>query len=208
MKIVKELPGQSDLQNDEKAILLRAYGKGSDVLVDRGMEAVTHGMLAERGLAAPLLALFQNGLLYGFTPGHVCTPQDLAKETVWRAIAARLGEWHARLPLPEPGPREKQSIGSASGAQTPLCGAGRSPSPNIWTVIRKWISALPARNEAEESQKAVLQKELERSFVELDHDRGLGHHGVSTYLRLFTQVHATHHPCSMYWATVTFLPQI
>ena len=198
MKIVKENPGHSDVQNDKEAILLRAYGTGSDILVDRDTEAMTHQLLAQRGLAAPLLARFQNGLLYGYSPGRVCTTQDLAEEDVWRAIAARLGEWHARLPLPSPRASETQDLSTTSSAQMPPYIAGRSESPNIWTVIQKWISVLPSRTEVEQAQKAVLQKELERSFNELNHDRSLGHHGVSCSLNLSMQANATYHPYSMY----------
>ena len=198
MKIVKETPGHSDLQNDKEAILLRAYGTGSDILVDRDTEAMTHELLAQRGLAAPLLARFQNGLLYGYSLGRVCTTQDLTQEDVWRAIAARLGEWHARLPLPSSRASETQDLSITSSAQIAPYVTGRSQSPSIWTVIQKWISVLPTRTEVEEAQKAVLQKELERSFDELDHDRSLGHHGVSYSLNLCTQANATYHPCSMY----------
>jgi hypothetical protein len=35
MKAVNNLPGLSKLEVDEDAILLRAYGKGTDVLIDR-----------------------------------------------------------------------------------------------------------------------------------------------------------------------------
>ena len=144
------------------------------------MEAVTHALLAARGLAAPLLARFHNGLLYGYTPGRVCSPQDLQKEMVWRAVAARLGEWHARLPLPLLDVVESQHELAATNASDDQGIIGRSQSANIWSVIRKWISALPTRNETEETQKTVLQKEVEKSFGALNHDRGLGHRGVST----------------------------
>ncbi|KAL9099508.1 MAG: hypothetical protein Q9163_005004 [Psora crenata] len=100
LKITKESPGRSDFQNDKEAVLLRVYGKNLEVLVDRDTEAKTYALLAERALAPPLLVRFNNGLLYAFLPGRVCTPQDLLKEPVWRAVAVRLGEWHARLPLP------------------------------------------------------------------------------------------------------------
>ena len=78
---------------------MRAYGRDSEVLIDRDMEATTHALPADRGLASPLLSLFKNGLLYNFLPGRVCTPADLSTEPIWRAVARRLGEWHARLPL-------------------------------------------------------------------------------------------------------------
>ena len=39
-------------------------------------------------------------------------------------------------------------------------------SPNIWTVLEKWTSALPAGDENEKIRKAVLQEQLKRFFDE------------------------------------------
>ena len=149
MKLSKERPHHPIASSDEDAILLRAYGNGSDVLVDRDMEAHTHTLLTQQGLAAPLLARFQNGLLYKFTPGRVCTAQDLGAESTWRAVAAKLGEWHARLPLP------KRELGSKR---------------NIWTVLEQWAAALPADEPEEDKRKKTLEEEVQRSMVELRQD--------------------------------------
>ena len=149
MKLSKERPHHPISGSDEEAILLRAYGNGSDILVDRDMEAHTHTLLTRQGLAAPLLARFQNGLLYRFTPGRVCTAQDLGRESTWRAVAAKLGEWHARLPLP------KQELGNER---------------NIWTVLKQWVAALPADEPEEDKRKKSLEAELQRSMVELGQD--------------------------------------
>ena len=73
LKVSKPQPGQLEPDVDKGAILLRAYGNDSDILIDRDMEATTHALLAERDLAAPLLARFQNGFLYSFLPGCACT---------------------------------------------------------------------------------------------------------------------------------------
>ena len=149
MKLSKERPHHPNSDSDNQAILLRAYGNGSDILVDRDMEARTHTLLTQQGLAAPLLARFQNGLLYKFSPGRVCTAQDLRRESIWRAVAARLGEWHARLPLPKQEPGNER---------------------NIWTVLKQWVAALPADESEEDKRKKTLEEELQRSMVELRQD--------------------------------------
>jgi hypothetical protein len=51
-------------------------------------------------------------------------------------------------------------------------------TPNLWTVMQKWIFALPITNEAEKKRKDVLQKELERTVSELGDTPGLGKDGV------------------------------
>lgn len=98
LKITKVIPGNSVIENDQSAIILRANGDEPKVLVDRGLEADTHAMLAERNMAAPLLARFRNGLLYSYLPGRTCGLEELASEQVWSSVAAKLGEYHAKMP--------------------------------------------------------------------------------------------------------------
>ena len=159
---------------DQDSILMRAYGNNTDILIDRDREATAHQMCAKHGLAPPLLARFRNGLLYRFIPGEVCTPKDLGAEQTWRAVARRLGQWHATLPV--------SAISSMSPNIDGVDCRGHSlterlPSPNIWTVMRKWVNALPQNTTKEQTRKVFLKKELERSFQDLDNHDGLGEHG-------------------------------
>lgn len=145
LKISKQLPGETDNEADEQAILLRAYGNASDILIDREMEVTTHTLLAERDLAAPLLARFNNGLLYKYVPGRACTWNGLTKESVWQAIAMRFGEWHAQLPL-------------------------QSGKMNFWTVLQGLISALSARSNDGIDRNTKLLLEFDRFHTELVND--------------------------------------
>lgn len=153
-------------------MLLRAYGDGSDILVDRDMEARTHTLLTQQGLAAPLLARFQNGLLYSFAPGQVCTAQDLGRESVWRAVAARLGEWHARLPIPKH-----------------EAGEGR----NIWTVLKHWVAALPADAPEEKKRKSVFEEEMRILLDELARDKSKDYKNVRLKPRRTPKIIALSH---------------
>lgn len=163
-------------------------------------EAKSHSLLAERGLATPLLARFRNGLLYKFIQGQVCTPHDLIQEQVWRAVARRLGEWHARLPTID-SPHEiasqtAEDVGGMDSEPPSLSKAlsleasnfvtsrkpERNPGPSLWTVLQKWILALPTATPAEKSRQSTLQKELERTFDDLDSTEGLGDSGVRGFL--------------------------
>lgn len=121
--------------------------------------------------------------MYRYIIGQVCTPKDLVSEPVWRAVARRLGEWHARLPvaavveskedIPN-GANGHKSNGAAVDASSL---ASRRPTPNIWSVIQRWVDALPCDNPKQEARKQLLQKELDRSFKDLDNDRGPGSFG-------------------------------
>ncbi|KAF2088826.1 kinase-like protein [Saccharata proteae CBS 121410] len=171
-KAINKVPGWSDEQIDHEAILMRAYGNGTDVLIDRERETRSHSLLASHNLAPELLARFDNGLLYKYIEGNVCAPADLRRSEVYRGVARRLGQWHATLPIaslitdiPEVdtqtngttchGRKRKSSWLQAIDNITP-----DKPSPNLWTVMQKWIHALPHDTDAEKKRKATLQSEL------------------------------------------------
>lgn len=182
---------------------MRAYGNGTDVIIDRDREAASHGLLSERGMAPPLLGRFQNGLLYGFIPGIVCKAQDLAREPVWRGVAQKLAQWHAKVPIagisshsPAPKVANEQSNGHTNGFHpvqqiNGVSGSNvsngvhphsseiksRRPVPNVWSVMQNWVNALTTDTEKERARKAMLHQEVERSFRELDRPDGIGEHG-------------------------------
>lgn len=52
-----------------------------------------------------------------------------------------------------------------------------TPAPNLWTVLQKWILALPTNTDAERSHQQILQKELEWLVEELGGTPGLDHSG-------------------------------
>jgi len=192
LKISKRRPGLTQSEIDRESILLRAYGNNTEILIDRDREATSHALCAELGLASPLLARFNNGLLYRYIIGQVCTPKDLVLERVWRGVARRLGEWHARLPVDSvSGGQSNVSNGANDCSTTPPPAsltpaqqqpshsdlASRMPVPNIWSVMQKWTEALPCASPKQQARKDLLQQELERSFHDLDNSRGLGKYG-------------------------------
>lgn len=48
----------------------------------------------------------------------------------------------------------------------------------MWSVLQKWILALPANTDKERARRLSLQKELERILSELDDGAGIGEDGV------------------------------
>ncbi|GAB7350939.1 hypothetical protein MBLNU459_g1446t2 [Dothideomycetes sp. NU459] len=176
LKAIKKRPGQSQHQIDQEAVLLRAYGKGTDVLIDREKETLSHSLLSSRGLAPPLLARFDNGLLYRFIEGDVCAPEDLRRPEIYRAVARRLGQWHSTLPI--------SAISSIKDSEDPESQNGHAhgqkgvskksqPQPNMWTTMREWIDATPGTTEKEQERKATLHAELEELSSRLGHIPGL-----------------------------------
>ena len=176
LKLARHTPGASQEDIDRDCVLLRAYGNNTEILIDRDREATSHLTCSKYGLAPPLLARFQNGLLYRFIPGDVCTAQDLTNEGIWRPVARRLGKWHATIPTTAVS-SYAATDGERNGAHTKSTLELRQPSPNIWAVMRKWVQALPQVDDKEKARKVFLEKELERSFDELDSKDGPGEDG-------------------------------
>ncbi|TKA25729.1 hypothetical protein B0A50_05825 [Salinomyces thailandicus] len=159
-KAVKKRSGRSKAEIDDEAILIRAYGKGTDVLIDRDRELRAHNLLATLGLAPPLLARFDNGLMYRFIQGDVCNPEDLRRPEVYRAVAKTLGQWHGALPISTLTNTPLLDDGLKEKHCAPKDGKLTRPAPNLWTVMQQWIDALPHTTPSEQTRNALLNAEL------------------------------------------------
>ncbi|KAA8651982.1 hypothetical protein EYZ11_001758 [Aspergillus tanneri] len=193
LKVINRKPGLTEEQIDHEAVLMRAYGNHTEILIDRERETKSHALLASHGLAPPLLARFQNGLLYRFIRGRPATYEDLVKAPIWRGVARRLAQWHAVLPIggapaasavsvefPRDHVPKMHQVDVAQSKQaddlSPI--DPRQPGPNLWTVLQKWIRALPTTTEEQRQRRLSLQKEFERVVGEFDDGKGLGENGL------------------------------
>jgi ethanolamine kinase len=186
LKAVNRRPGLTKAQIDKDAVLLRAYGNGTDVLIDREREAANHELLMRHNLAPQLLARFGNGMLYRFIPGAVAQPKDLSDPPILKAIARRLAQWHATVPcIPDSSlRRNSESNGVNNSDKLIVNAAAGKPIPNVWTTMQKWILALPTDTEQRRERKALLQEELEEMIRRLAQRPGLGNNGVCWLLQL------------------------
>ena len=130
--------------------------------------------------------------MYRFIQGRVCTSKDLTQEPIWRAVARRLGQWHATLPIISAGDGKAAVVQNGEVDEALSLKAVKSEAsmdrikaiysgkifPNVWTVLQKWILALPTSTEAELKRKSLLQAELERTVKDLGKVPGLGKDGV------------------------------
>ncbi|KAK3330340.1 kinase-like domain-containing protein [Apodospora peruviana] len=187
LKAVNKRPGLSQEEVDNEAILLRAYGNGTDLIIDRHRETQNHELLMKHGLAPELLARFENGMMYRFIQGSVTHPEDLRKPNIYKAVARRLAEWHAVVPC-IPGrtghSRKNSKVDGHAGPSSNLgeaefqkaidCVAPGKRPPNVWTVMQKWIFALPTETETQRARQAELQKELTFLVSDLSQRPGLG----------------------------------
>ena len=157
-------------------------------------ETSSHLLLASYNLAPELLARFQNGMIYRYIPGGVCSPADLQTERIWKGVAVRLGQWHATLPvLPSTTTSTQDRVSNHEQVELPLAMSTMRPTvsqkeifaitptkltPNVWTTMQKWIYALPTRTEVQKHRKHQLQEELKRTVNDLADLPGLGENGL------------------------------
>lgn len=210
LKAINRRPGLTKDDIDREAVLLRAYGNGTAILIDREREAENHELLMKYKLAPELMARFNNGMLYRFVPGTVANASNLSEPEILRAIARRLAQWHATVPcLPDAHPHKRNGLngstringhketnghngvnghnvtnghtnGDYGRSQQDMIdnAAPGKPPPNVWTIMQKWIFALPTETEAQRERQALLQCELEDMVEKLSQRPGLGENGV------------------------------
>lgn len=146
----------------KETLLMRVYGQGTNLIIDRHREFVSHLVLNSLHLAPPVHARFANGLIYGFLPGRSLKPADLYSPALYPLIAQQLGNWHNSVnpeyidsgvdtlrkytaglkkhfmldgsPEPAAHPRIKRSKKVKKGIS------------NIWQLIEDWILVVPAND--------------------------------------------------------------
>jgi len=148
--------------------MVRAYGNGTDLIIDREREARSHSLLAKHHLAPPLYARFDNGLLYKYIEGEACSSEDLRQPGIVRAIARLLGIWHATLPISE-------AVGTPLHFEHIAKYLSGKPQTNLWTVMQKWITALPSETMQQRERNEKLGLEVEQATKLLGNTPGLNH---------------------------------
>ncbi|CAG8766149.1 29655_t:CDS:2 [Gigaspora margarita] len=68
-------------------ILIRTYGKKSEVIIDRKRET-------KLGLVRPVYCQFNNGIVYGYTPGRAISTPDMSNPHICLLIAEHMAVWH------------------------------------------------------------------------------------------------------------------
>ncbi|KAF5017999.1 hypothetical protein F66182_10025, partial [Fusarium sp. NRRL 66182] len=111
---------------DEDAVLVKVYGDGTDITIDRHKELRVHKLLADHQLSSYPLVRFANGHAYEFISGHVCSEADVSRANIFRGIARELARWHATLPAVDL--RDRQKV--------------MGFEPGVWSTAKKWLTAI------------------------------------------------------------------
>lgn len=144
---------------DIEKVLVRTYGNGTDLIIDRDREFVSHLVLNSLNLAPPIHARFGNGLVYGYIEGRSLKFEELSSTGMYPLIASKLGCLHNLTDvhtIDESLNKLKQKFHLASSPSSPSPSPSCSPSPhparsasttysqtNIWSVLSDWVQKLP-----------------------------------------------------------------
>ncbi|KAF9152550.1 hypothetical protein BG015_005107 [Linnemannia schmuckeri] len=116
-------------------VLVRAYGKKSEVIIDRKQEIMNMVILSKLDLAPPLYGKFRNGLAYGCVPGKVFSVADMRDPHKMTLVAKKIAIWHNTVKIP--GER----------------------SSKLFKTIHKWIKEVP-----ESYSKPAVQEIFAKNF--------------------------------------------
>jgi len=119
--ITNKLVGCYLESNPDHLVLVRIYGKNTDLLIDRKAEVATMKKLAQIKCAAPLYATFRNGICYGFVDGETIDEDTVRHETVRRLIAQTFVKFH-RLPPDN----------------------GEKPKPLLFPILKQYCNLIPS----------------------------------------------------------------
>ncbi|EGC40001.1 hypothetical protein DICPUDRAFT_85862 [Dictyostelium purpureum] len=96
-------------QGNNKSVIIRLYGKGSDQFIDRKTEANIQYLLSKNGVGPKFYGTFENGCIYGYVEGDQLQLEDLYNRNILKLISQETGKWHTlELDLPS----RKENIAS------------------------------------------------------------------------------------------------
>ncbi|KAG0292317.1 Ethanolamine kinase 1 [Dissophora globulifera] len=117
-------------------VLVRAYGKKSEVIIDRKQEIMNMIILSKLGLCPPLFGKFRNGLAYGCIPGKVFSVADMRDPHKMDLVARKAAIWHGTVSIPG------------------------EHSSKLFKTIHKWIKEVPVSYDRPKVQ-AVFAKNFD-----------------------------------------------
>ncbi|KAF7254792.1 Ethanolamine kinase 2 [Varanus komodoensis] len=92
-------------ENMGDAVLVRVYGRKTELIVDRANELRNFQVLQDHGCAPSLYCTFENGYCYEFMPGKALGPEHIRQPNIFRLVAqemAKMHRIHTNGSLPKP----------------------------------------------------------------------------------------------------------
>lgn len=118
---------------DRPPLLIRVYGRNTELVIDRERENRLVARLSAAGVAPPVYGRFANGRVEGYLRGfRALEPAEMGLPTLRRKIAARLAELHSHPP--------------------------EHPEPALWDTLERWMDS--ARSMHFQGEKARQHEAL------------------------------------------------
>jgi len=104
------------IQEKKETLLVRLYGKNTEVLIDRKVDCENFELLAQKKFGPQLFGLFENGRIEAFLEAVPLDPSEMGQRT----------------------PRDYVMLISRELATMHLLNMPRDTSPQLWTLLLKW----------------------------------------------------------------------
>jgi ethanolamine kinase len=127
---------KNPVSNTTETVLVRTYGNGTDLIIDRDREFVSHLVLNSLDLAPPIHARFGNGLVYGYLEGRSLQFQELSDDFISPLIASKLACLHKLTDI--------NTINESVSKLKLKFNSEPNMEIDIWSVIMDWVQKLPS----------------------------------------------------------------
>ncbi|OWB54718.1 transferase activity protein [[Candida] boidinii] len=152
--ILKHLTGgitnmllSASVTNDEtlktEKILVRIYGRGTNLIIDRDREFCSHIIMNAFKLAPSIHCRFNNGLIYGFLGGRSLDYWELSNKKIYPLVAQRLSQWHSIIDinLIEKSVLKLKKFNNEINLNI-TDNTGKF-FKDIWSLLEEWINIVP-----------------------------------------------------------------
>jgi ethanolamine kinase len=82
------------VEHNTSTVLVRIYGRGTHLLIDRKQELSNLIRLSQLGFCPGIYGYFNNGMVYGYVHGCVYTPSDMVDAHKSYLVAEHMASWH------------------------------------------------------------------------------------------------------------------
>ena len=166
-----------------KPVMVRVYGDGASLLVDREHEVEVTRLMCTYKLAAQIYCSFENGYIVDYIEGNAIEVEQMSDPKMSKLIAAKIAEWHCSLP-PIPPPFTSSPL---HAAHTPVPTHTRPKvegKRGMWVTINRWLAVaedtVPAEElavgikEIVENEARLIAKYADRPLVMCHNDINYG----------------------------------
>ncbi|CAH1394200.1 unnamed protein product, partial [Nezara viridula] len=131
--ITNKLIGCWSEKNPKDIVLIRIYGKNTDLIIDRKAETRNFKLLQKSGYAPQLYAIFGNGLAYEYIHGEILTLETVRAPHIYPLIATMLAKVH--------------KVNNQD-----------SRKPQLWHLLKQYLKLVPKTYSNPENQRLYAEK--------------------------------------------------